>query len=197
MLRHLSTEETYTSLQYQWLVTTTTICKFVCKAILAEFQKEYLTCPTDSTDWKKVEKFRTIWNVPHAVGTLDGKHIAMKKPKKSRSEYYNYKGFFSLLLLALVDTEYRFLWVDVGSSGSPSDAQIFNQSKLREKVEDGAMGLTPPEPLGEGGPDLQYFLLSDDAFALMLWMGKPHRRRKLTREREKQTTVSPGWWRMC
>ena len=29
------------------------------------------------------------------------------------------------------------------------------------------MGLPPPEPLGEGRPDLHYFLLGDDAFALM------------------------------
>ena len=64
-----------------------TICKFVpqaCKAILKEFQHEYLTCPTDPEDWKKIkERFRNRWNVPHAVGALDGKHIAIKKPKKS------------------------------------------------------------------------------------------------------------------
>ena len=52
---------------------------------------------------------------------------------------YNYKGFFSLVLLALVDTEDRFLSVDVGSSGSSSHAQIFNQSKLRKKIEDGTL----------------------------------------------------------
>ena len=97
---------------------------------------------------------------PHPVGALDGKHIAMKKPKKSGSEYYNHKGFFSLVLLALVDTEYKFFWVNVGSSGSLSDAQIFNQSKLREKIKDGILGLLPTEPLGEVGPDLNYLLFA-------------------------------------
>ena len=84
-LRHLSTGESYTSLQYHWRVGRTTICRFVpqvCKAILKKIQQEYLVCPTDPEDWKKIEeRFRNRWNVPHAVGALDGKHIAIKKPK--------------------------------------------------------------------------------------------------------------------
>ena len=120
-LRHLSTGESYTSLQYHWRVGRTTICKFVpqvCKAILKEFQHEYLICPTDPEDWKKIEKrFKNRWNVPHAVCALDGTQIAIKKPKKSGSEYFNYKRYFSVVLLALVDAEYKFLWVNVGASG--------------------------------------------------------------------------------
>ena len=90
-------------------------------------------CPTDPEDWKPIgERFRYRWNVPQAVGALDGKHIAIKKPKKSGSEYFNYKGYFSLVLLALVDADYKFLWVNTGASGSSSDAQIFNCSKLKK-----------------------------------------------------------------
>ena len=185
-LRHLSTGESYTSLQYHWRVGRSTICKFipqVCKAILKEFQQEYLVCPTDPEDWKKIEqRFRNRWNVPHAVGALDGKHIAIKKPKKSGSEYFNYKGYFSLVLLALVDADYKFLWVNAGDSGSSSDAQIFNRSKLKRRIENETLGLPPPETLGSGVPNLHYFLLGDDAFALMSWLVKPYSRRQLTRE---------------
>ena len=67
-LRHLATGETYTYLQYLWLVGHTT-CKFIPqdrRAILAEFQDEYLCCPNSPDEWKRVEKkFRTRWNVPH------------------------------------------------------------------------------------------------------------------------------------
>ena len=140
-------------------------------------------CPTDSEDWKKIEeRFRNRWNVPHVVGALDGKHIAIKKPKKSGREYFNYKGYFSLVLLALVDADYKLLWVNVVASGSSSDAQIVNHSKLKRKIENGRLGLPPPEPLGPGGPDLHYFLLGDNAFALMPWLVKPYIRRQLTRE---------------
>ena len=91
--------------------------------------------PTEPEDWKKnEERVRNRWNVPYAVGALDGKHIAIKKPKKSSSEYFNYKGYFSLVHLALVDADCKFLWVNVGATGSSSDAQIFNCSKLKRKI---------------------------------------------------------------
>ena len=98
---NISTSISYTSLQYQWRVGRMTICKFVpqvCKAILKEFQQEYLVCPTDPEDWKKIEeRFRHRWNVAHAVGVQDGKHIAIKKPKKSGSEYFNYNISTSII----------------------------------------------------------------------------------------------------
>ena len=67
-------------------------------------------------------------------------------------------------MLALVDAEYKFLWVNVGAS------------------ENDTFGLPLPESLGPRGPNLHYFLLRDDAFALMPWLVKPYSRRQLTRE---------------
>ena len=68
----------------------------------------------------------------------------MRKLKRSRSEYYNCESFSVMVLLALVDAEYSFLSVDVGSSGSSSDAQILNHSKMKKKIEDGTLGLLAP-----------------------------------------------------
>ena len=70
----------------------------------------------------------------------------------------------------------------MGASGSSSDAQIFNRSKLKKRIVNGRLGLPPPEPLGPRGPNLHYLLLGDDAFALMPWLVKPYSRRQLTRE---------------
>ena len=136
-----------------------------------------------SSEWKELEtEFRIRWNVPHALGALDGKHVALKKPKNSGALYYNYKGFFSIVMLALVDGQYKFRWVDVGTAGSCSDAQIFNTCHLKRKIDDGSIGFPDPAPITQGGHDVPYFMLADDAFALKTWLMKPYGRRMLTRE---------------
>ena len=93
--------------------------------------------------------------MPHALAAIDGKHIAIKEPKKLGSCYYNYKGFFSVVLLAFVDGQYRFRWVDLGSQGCCPDAQIFNSCQLKDKIEDGSIGFSEPAPIVQGGRDIQ------------------------------------------
>ena len=51
------------------------------------------------------------------------------------------QGFFSIILLGLVDAEYKFIWVDVGANGSTSDCAVFNNSKLKEALEVDTLGL--------------------------------------------------------
>ena len=80
-------------------------------------------------------------------GALDGKHVALKKPKTSGALYHNYKGFFSIVMLALVDGQYKFRWVDAGTDGSCSDAQIFNACQLKRRIEDGRIGFPDPAPI--------------------------------------------------
>ena len=92
------------------------------------------------------------------------------------------QGVLSIVMLALVDGQYKFRWVDAGTAGSCSDAQIFNASQLRRRIEDGRIGFPDPAPITQGGRDVPYFILADDAFALKTWLMKPYGRRMLTRE---------------
>ena len=84
-------------------------------------------------------------------------------------------------MLALVDGQYKFRWIDAGTAGSCSDAQIFNACQLKRKIDDGSIGFPDPTPITQGGRDVPYFILADDVFALT-WLMKPYGRRMLTRE---------------
>ena len=70
------------------------------------------------------------------MGALDGKHVAIRCPRHSGSKYYNYKGFYSVVMLALVDTDSRFLWADMGNNGCCSDAQTFSKCQLKQSILD-------------------------------------------------------------
>ena len=61
---------------------------------------EVMKCPTTPGEWRAIsDKFAERWNIPHTCGALDGKHVNCKCPPNSGSLYYNYKGFYSIVLL--------------------------------------------------------------------------------------------------
>jgi len=62
-------------------------------------------------------EFEQRWNFPHCVGAMDGKHIVVQKPTKSGSAFFTYKHTFAIQLLAVVDADYKFIYVDVGCQG--------------------------------------------------------------------------------
>jgi hypothetical protein len=53
------------------------------------------------------KQYQALWNFPHSMGAIDGKHVVLQCPRKSASEYFNYKNAFSIVLFALVDANYN------------------------------------------------------------------------------------------
>jgi len=182
-LRHLATGDSYQSLMYAFRVASNTISSFVpevCEAILAEYQEEVISTPSTPEGWKEIaEVFGRRWNFQHALGALDGKHIRIRCPAKAGSLYYNYKGYHSMVLMALVDADYKFLWLSCGANGSASDAQLWNQCELKTAIEQNDIGFPQAEPLPRDDRNMPYFLIGDDAFALKSWMMKPFSRRNM------------------
>ena len=184
-LKYLASGANYKTLMEGFRVADNTISlvvREVCRAIIQVLRPE-LRCPTTEAEWLEVERgFAAKWNFHHTLGALDGKHIRIKKPPKSGSHYHNYKGFFSIVLLALVDWNYKFLWVECGANGSCSDAQLFNASRMVTKLEEGELNLPDARPLPHDDKEMPYFFIGDDAFALKWWLMKPYSRRNMTHQ---------------
>ena len=101
-----------------------------------------------------------LQNFSYAIGAIDGKHFAIRCPRQGGSVYYNYKGYHSMILLALVDANYRILLADVVASGASSDASDFNDSELCEGLSKSTLGIPTTEVLtgGLGTTDPHYRL---------------------------------------
>ena len=185
-LRYLATGNSYRSLAFDFRVGHNTISLFVpevCDAIVREYQREVLVTPRTPDQWRGIaERFSKRWNFHHTCGAIDGKHVAIRKPNKSGSLYYNYKGFFSIILLGVVDADYKFIWASVGANGSASDCGVYNYSTLEPALREGHLGFPQPEPFPNDDRDIPYFIVGDDAFPLREYMVKPFPHRYLSHD---------------
>lgn len=151
IFRYLATGQSYKRLMYGFRVPHNTISLIVpevFRTIIVEYADEVIVTPITQEEWLEVaQEFSSRWNFHHALGALDGKNIAIRCPRNRGSLYYNYKGFYSIVMLALVDPDYKSLWLDIGSNGSASDVQVFNTRLFKELIESGEINFPLTKPL--------------------------------------------------
>ena len=149
------------------------VMRAICRAL-----KSSIKVP-GANEWAKIEmEFRRKWNFPQCVGTIDGKHIRIKKPPASGSQYFNYKGFYSVVLLAVVDANLRFILFEHGASGSCSDGGVLQKSTIGKKLEANKYEFPPPMQLSNGDY-LRSVILGDEGFPLKPYLMKPFSSRTL------------------
>ncbi|WKX96216.1 hypothetical protein Q1695_012567 [Nippostrongylus brasiliensis] len=138
-MRYLGHGSAFVALAHEVRLGRATVMKIVyecCRAIKDELWSDTFPTPT-AADWHlSAEQFRRLWRYPRAVASIDGKHFRCKAPQKSGSSFYNYKGFFSIALLAIVSGGYRIIAFDVGGKGKNSDSSLFCTSALKPFLEE-------------------------------------------------------------
>lgn len=130
--------------------------------------------PLTKERWEAVaNQFQERANFPHCLGAVDGKHIEIVNPVGSL--YFNYKGYSSVVLMAVADADYQFLFADVGSYGKDHDSTIFRRTSLWQAIENDTIELPEPKPISESREKVvPYFLIGDDAFAMHKHLLKPY-----------------------
>lgn len=120
----MATGESHASLGFSFRITQSWISKIIKDVLYAIRQRMMFALPEPTRKQLIINAavFRNKWNFPHVVGCIDGKHIRIRCPNRSGSLYYNYKDFFSIVLLALVDGNNRFMAIDIGSFGREGDS---------------------------------------------------------------------------
>jgi hypothetical protein len=131
--------------------------------------------------------FWTKWGFPNCSGSIDGKHIRINAPAHSGSMFRNYKCFFSIVLQAVVDANYRFLAVDMGAYGKESDGGIFSHSNLSQQLENGALNANQEKVLPGSNIALPHFLVGDEAYPLKTYLMRPYHQ-KIWAQKKKYLT---------
>ena len=61
-----------------------------CEAIYTVLKEPYLAHSNSEKEWLEMSKqFEEVWNILHAIGCTDGKHIRVECPKLIGTLYYN------------------------------------------------------------------------------------------------------------
>lgn len=185
-LRFLASGESQISLSFSFRIGRKTVSQIIsetCAAIYTCLLETYMSAPKREDDWKRIaDDFDNLWQLPHVVGAIDGKHVQIEAPSLSGSLYHNYKGFFSIVLLAICDAKYQFTLIDIGQYGSNNDTSVFNKSKMGKAFQQEKMKL-PSADVVTGFPNpLPYYLVGDEIFGLKTWLMKPYSGRRLPEE---------------
>ena len=107
----------------------------------------------------------------------------LQAPKNSGSIWYNYKDFYSMVLMACVNANYCFTLIDIGGEGRESDAGIFGRSAMGRLILYGSLDIPVSQKLPNSDLVTPYVFVADDAFPLRQNIMKPCARDNLQYEK--------------
>ncbi|XP_071997851.1 uncharacterized protein [Engystomops pustulosus] len=185
-LRFLSTGETYSSLHQLFHVGKSTISGIVrttCELLFQNLRLAVMPAPTQETWLQIAEGFESAASFPNCIGAVDGIHFRVHQPPHSGSKSFNNKKFFSVILIAVADTKYRFLAMDVGAYDSSGDSRVMEASLIKQKLLHEENSLPPPRPLPGTTQTLPFVMVSDEAFNVTPCQLRPFPRKGLDTRR--------------
>lgn len=135
----------------------------------------YFQVPQSENEWKYIaDGFNDAWNFPNCIGAIDGKHVAIKRPPESGSQYYNYKKFYSIVLMATVNANYEFIVADVGTNGRVSDGGVIKNTEFGKAIYSKSLQIPSPSQLPNSDKILPYVFVADNAFQMQENLTKPY-----------------------
>lgn len=154
-------------------VAKSTVCSVVhefCYAVRQVLMPDYIKWPRGDDLIQVIEGFRQRWGFPQCAGAIDGSHIPIIAPEDNHCDYFNRKGWHSVILQGVVDHQFCFTNIYTGWPGSVHDARVLKNSEVYTKAERGE--LFPPLSEEIMGVDVPVMLLGDPAYPLRNWLLK-------------------------
>lgn len=89
-----------------------------------------------------------------------------------------------MVLLAVCDANYRFIYINIGSYGKASDSAIYKNSDLYQKMQQNTLNIPNDIPVSANGDPLPFVFVGDEAFSLSTHMLRPYGGKNLTHKKE-------------
>ena len=163
----------YRTIGHLFSVSKSTICvvsKEVCHAIVELLLSKYINIPSGSALKECINGFCIDHGFPQCVGAIDGTHIPVVSPRECPADYYNRKGWHSMIMQGMVDNRGLFTDVYVGWPGRVHDARVFANSTIYQKGQ--SKTLFPNITRKIKGVDVPLLILGDPAYPLLQWVMK-------------------------
>ncbi|XP_050065695.1 uncharacterized protein LOC126554686 [Aphis gossypii] len=96
--------------------------------------------------------------------------------------YFNYKGYYSVVLQGISDANYKFIVIEVGAYGKQSDAGTFSDSNVYQRLEANTLNIPENENIPLTDISTPFVWLGDYAYPLKTNLLKPYSRKRLTVE---------------
>ncbi|XP_038053730.1 protein ANTAGONIST OF LIKE HETEROCHROMATIN PROTEIN 1-like [Patiria miniata] len=173
-LWRLATNVEYRTIAQLFGVGISTVCNIVhqtCQAIVSVLTPKLIRLPKGEALQQIVNGFETRWGFPQCGGAIDGTHLPVL-PRGFKTDFYNRKGWFSVVLQGMIDHQYRFMNVNFGFPGSVHDTRVFANSSIFQLGEAGQ--LFPPTTRMIEGVVVPIVILADSAYPLLPWVMKPY-----------------------
>ncbi|XP_014866284.1 PREDICTED: putative nuclease HARBI1 [Poecilia mexicana] len=170
----LATGSEYRSIGHLFGVNLATVCECVqefCAAIQTVLVPELIKIPSAERFEEIAAYFENRWGLPQCVGAIDGSHIPIIAPTTYHCDFFNRKGWHSLILQGVVDGKGLFWNICVGMPGTLHDARVLRLSSLWELATHG--NLFPPHTKEIGTVKVGYYVIGDSAYPLQDWLMKP------------------------
>ncbi|KAJ8980659.1 hypothetical protein NQ317_017585, partial [Molorchus minor] len=135
------------------------IVKRVTDALLT-LLPNYIKSPQNIDEQRQCQqKFYLIRNFPRVLGAIDCTHVRIASPGGDNAETYrNRKGYFSLNVQAVCDSNNKITDIVARWPGSSHDSHIFRNSAIKVRFERGEFG--DAILLGDSGYPLTNYLMT-------------------------------------
>ena len=100
---------------------------------------QFIKFPTGDDVEEQKTKFYSMARFPGVLGCIDGTHVPIQRPTEDEENFINRKGWYSINVQTICDSEGKFYDIVAKWPGATHDARVLRDSSVYQKFERGEL----------------------------------------------------------